>query len=211
MKTRRLLLCAILVVTAMLITTTIHATTLPWLDFGSNLIWDSNTNTLTNHASTYVNSVTYRNGATYPTIPISFPLSDGVIFSPVSMSISFDGNNTNDFINIGSWLSASLNVTGPTPNPLTPNQFIVNVSSAGMNVNTGAGSPWADEFDSTIDYSLLYPARLIINPFGSYIPLGGGRYKVNAPGKLAPVPEPGTLLLLGSGLMGVAFYRKRKK
>ncbi|MBI4682167.1 MAG: PEP-CTERM sorting domain-containing protein, partial [Nitrospirae bacterium] len=29
-------------------------------------------------------------------------------------------------------------------------------------------------------------------------------------GKLEPVPEPGTLMLLGSGLMGVAFYRRRK-
>lgn len=29
--------------------------------------------------------------------------------------------------------------------------------------------------------------------------------------KLVPAPEPGTLLMLGSGLMGIAFYVRRKR
>ena len=33
----------------------------------------------------------------------------------------------------------------------------------------------------------------------------------NYDGVAAPVPEPGTLMLLGSGLAGVAFYAKKKK
>jgi len=35
----------------------------------------------------------------------------------------------------------------------------------------------------------------------------GQNYLVNAP---APVPEPSTMLLLGSGLLGLAYYRRRK-
>jgi hypothetical protein len=33
---------------------------------------------------------------------------------------------------------------------------------------------------------------------------------VHASGKAAPAPEPGLLLLLGLGLMGIAFYRRHK-
>ena len=141
---KKTLLVLLVIVTAVMFSTSVFATALPWLDFGSNLIWNSNTNTLTDGGLDFVNSITYRDNTTTPPPPF-----DMAFMSPVSLSISFDGNNTNDYIQIGSWLSASLNVTGPTPNPLgaSPNPYLINVSSTGLNVNTGAGSRWADEFD----------------------------------------------------------------
>ncbi len=51
---------------------------LPWLDFGSTLIWNSNTNTLLNDSVTQVNQVTYIDGSSAtPTAP--FPPVDPVL------------------------------------------------------------------------------------------------------------------------------------
>ncbi len=214
---RIILICLLTVVSVMLITTNIYATALPWLDFGDHLIWNSHQNTVTSgHLGdygdyTFVKSLTYKDGSITP--PPIFPPSDPVLYTPVSLSISFDGDNTNDYLKIGTWLSANLEVTGAAPDPLSasPNPFIVKIKSDGLTVDTGAGSRWADEFFQSIDFSLLYPAELRIAWLGAYIDLGGGLYDVNAVGKVNPIPEPGTLMLLGSGLMGVAFYHRRRK
>ncbi len=212
---RIILICLLTVVSVMLITTNIYATALPWLDFGDHLIWNSHQNTVTagslgDGGLAFVKSLTYKDGSIVP--PPFFTPSDPVLWSPVSLSISFDGDNTNDYLKIGTWLSANLEVTGPAPDPLagSPNPFDVKIKSDGLIVDTGAGSRWADEFFQSIDSSLLYPAILKIAWLGSHN-LGDGIYLLDAPGKVAPIPEPGTLMLLGSGLMGVAFYHRRRK
>lgn len=71
---------------------------LPWLNFGSNFLWDSNSHTLSDGGLAYVNSVTYLDGSTVP--PPFFPPSDSVLWNPVSFSLSFDSDNSNDFLMI---------------------------------------------------------------------------------------------------------------
>lgn len=65
--------------------------------------------------------------------------------------------------------------------------------------------------DATDQDAYLSDWYLAVNPgnFGNGFEMEepGQNYLVNAP---APVPEPSTMLLLGSGLLGLAYYRRRK-
>lgn len=203
---KKFILCAILVIAAMLVTTNIHATNLPWLDFGSNLIWDSNTNTLSDGGYAYVNSLTYRDGTI---VPPPFPPSDSVYGNQVNFSISFDGNNSNDWISIGSYFSANLGIIGSPADPFDSGTYVLNVVSNGLTIDTNNGSRWADELDGVLDLSLLSPARLSFAWLGSR-DIGNGLSVMNAPGKLAPIPEPGTFLLFGAGLVGLFYVRRTK-
>ncbi len=214
-------LCALIAVTSMLFAVTAHASTslLPWLDFGSNFRWDSNTHTLSDGGMLYVSSVTYLDGSTTPP---PWPPADDVVWSQVFLSLSFDGDNTNDKLTIKSgdgtiWFSAFLDITSPAPDPLagTPNPYSVMIKSSGLTVADGMGSRWADEFDSTIDYTSANPAQLNIGWTGSYKDLGDGIYRINAAAKInVPViPEPVSTILFitGGGIFAGICYRKKIK
>ena len=224
---KRILGIALLISVAILFTETSHASNnaLPWLDFGSTLIWNSNTNTLTNDGlSTYVTSATYLDGTSSG--PPSASPSDAVLFSSVLFSLSFDGDNTNDTLSIinggTTWLSAKLDIIDVTPNPLagTPNPYQVMIKANGLSVATGQGSQWADEFNSTLNTSLSNPANLSIawSRVSTQLGSNSGIYKVNAFSKIAVVPPPivpeplsSSLFVAGAAaLVARRFWNKRK-
>ena len=171
---------------------------LPWLNFGNNLIWDSNNSTLTNDPSVYVTSVRYLDNSA-ANIYSGDPVLANIIFSPfsidpvaVDLSISFNGID-DDYLKLlatdGSgitWFSANLDVSGPAPGLSTGLQNYL-IKSNGLSVASSAGSRWADEFSSIIDLSATNPAVLGVSWNGISSDNGNGVYQINAFSKLAAV------------------------
>ncbi len=86
-------------------------------------------------------------------------------------------------------------------------------SSFGMNLTNidvfVAGSPILDAFAAAPGGAVNFTFNIAGYRLATMIENGGG--KGGYSGSAAPTPEPGTLLLLGVGLLGGAFYGRRKR
>jgi len=81
-------------------------------------------------------------------------------------------------------------------------------------VNNSIGSRWLSEIATVAALYDDQAATQMSITFGGdglseLIQHGYGSVNIN--GKIAPVPEPGTMLLLGAGFLGLAIYGKRRK
>lgn len=175
-----------------------EAIQLPVLNFGDFGTWDgtSLTNLPTNPI---VQSVFYQDGT------FDFhPGSDPVLGANVVFDISFDGNDGNDTFGITGFFNATIANLNDSID--ITNGFTVNLGSL---TPTGASGRWWDEFSAKIDPAQGFYGTVIFDPVKQLV---GTTYEVS--GKLSPVPEPGTIALLGiglAGLVGVGVRRRMKK
>jgi hypothetical protein len=74
------------------------------------------------------------------------------------------------------------------------------------------GEAWSDFYDPRLVTSDDFTNISQLTPDGFAVVLGGGQYSTlgDAGYSIAPIPEPATMLLLGSGLIGLAGYGRKK-
>ena len=181
----------------------------PWLDFMGNFssstpgVYDANflTDSLTDASST----IRYKDG----TLGFTDPMYDLVFppFSVYGLDITLDFTVGSESLSIKSNTSGGVFTSDLEVDPnfdfVSPSGQITVLLMPGSSYS-GPSSQWYDEF-SVASLSSPYDGQLILN----FNTSTGGIQNIS--GKLAPVPEPGTIILLGSGLVGLAFYGRHRK
>lgn len=193
---------------------------LPWLDYSGSASFDSYQ--LTGY-QVRAYSVTYEDGAnnnSYSASPDSILGSMVEIGQPVFIGL-VSGNYT--FADTTFSLTAlngevvfTADLIDIVYNPAGGSSGTVNLGYSAnlqnVNINNTIDSLYLEQMSAAVisaEYQAATSATFAFNPSLTEL-FDTGTGTVNVNGKIAPVPEPGTLLLLGSGLVGLAFLKRRK-